>query len=108
MDKLILCLATLGPIGKKLPAPGTFGSLAGLLVFGGLMATQMGNDPMTLHITIEFSFVLLALLSVSICGQAERYSRKRRPRRSNFGRIRCPTLGFYRNPLKLLSRFDSN
>ena len=79
MDKLILCLATLGPIGKKLPAPGTFGSLAGLLVFGGLMATQMGNDPMTLHITIEFSFVLLALLSVSICGQAERILAKEDP-----------------------------
>ena len=43
------------------------------------MATQMGNDPMTLHITIEFSFVLLALLSVSICGQAERILAKEDP-----------------------------
>ena len=33
MDRLILFVATLGPIGRKLPAPGTFGSLAGLLVF---------------------------------------------------------------------------
>ncbi len=30
-------IATLGPIGKRLPAPGTFGSLAGLVVAAGLV-----------------------------------------------------------------------
>ena len=64
MDKLILCLATLGPIGKNC-LPRAFGSLAGLLVFGGLMATQMGNDPMTLTLQLNsvsftgFAFVFL-------------------------------------------------
>ena len=28
---LIINLATIGPLGKKLPAPGTFGSLFGLI-----------------------------------------------------------------------------
>ena len=77
MDKLIICLATLGPIGKKLPAPGTFGSLAGLVVFGTLMATQMGDGPMTIHC----SFAILALLSIPICGQAERILAKKTRRR---------------------------
>ena len=107
MDKLILCLATLGPIGKKLPAPGTFGSLAGLLVFGGLMATQMGNDPMTLHITIEFSFVLLALLSVSICGQAERILAKEDPGEVILDEFVAHPW-FYRNSFEFSSGFDSS
>ena len=33
MNQLILALATLGPIGKKLPAPGTMGSLVGLFCY---------------------------------------------------------------------------
>ncbi len=33
MGRLFVALATLGPIGRKLPAPGTWGSLAGLLYF---------------------------------------------------------------------------
>jgi phosphatidylglycerophosphatase A len=30
---LVIGCATLGPLGRKLPAPGTWGSLAGLLYF---------------------------------------------------------------------------
>ena len=37
MPELFVGLATLGPLGKKLPAPGTFGSLVGLCVFGCLV-----------------------------------------------------------------------
>ena len=33
MNNLVLFLATLGPIGTKLPAPGTMGSLFGTLLF---------------------------------------------------------------------------
>ena len=36
MNKIVLFVATLGPIGTKLPAPGTMGSLAGTIVFAFL------------------------------------------------------------------------
>ena len=49
--------------------------------------------------TIQFSFAILALLSVPICGQAERILAKEDPG-GYFGRIRCPTVGFYRNPFE--------
>ena len=97
MDKLIICLATLGPIGKKLPAPGTFGSLAGLVVFGTLMATQMGDGPMTIHC----SFAILALLSIPICGQAERILAKK-PAGGYFGQVWPDPLVFIGTPLNFL------
>ena len=34
---LIVNIATLGPIGKKLPAPGTMGSIVGILLFALLV-----------------------------------------------------------------------
>ena len=33
MDWLVKNLSTLGPVGTKLPAPGTFGSLVGVIIF---------------------------------------------------------------------------
>ena len=69
---LVVGLATLGPLGRKLPAPGTWGSAAGLLYFavffrrGGFLenvgATTIG-----------------ALVAVGICGEAERRLRKKDP-----------------------------
>jgi phosphatidylglycerophosphatase A len=60
----ILGWATLGPIGRRLPAPGTWGSVAGLAYFylgfqwmgivGNLLASAAG-----------------AYLAVGICGEAE-------------------------------------
>jgi phosphatidylglycerophosphatase A len=62
--RVILGIATLGPVGRKFPAPGTWGSLAGLLYFyaaftglgfvGGLALGLLG-----------------AWLAVGICGEAE-------------------------------------
>jgi len=61
---VVLGWATLGPIGKRLAAPGTWGSAAGLLYFivgfywmgiiGNLLASAIG-----------------AYLAVGICGEAE-------------------------------------
>jgi len=99
MDKLIICLATLGPIGKKLPAPGTFGSLAGLIVFGILTATQMGDDPMTIHC----SFAILAFLSVPICGQAERILAKEDPQEVVLDEFVAQPLVFIGTPLNFFS-----
>ena len=95
MDKLIVGLATLGPIGKKLPAPGTFGSLTALAVFGGLSATQMGDNPMIIHC----SFAILALLSISICGQAERILGKEDPQEVILDEFVAQPLVFIGTPL---------
>ncbi|MBT3637777.1 MAG: phosphatidylglycerophosphatase A [Opitutae bacterium] len=95
MDKLIVGLATLGPIGKKLPAPGTFGSLTGLAVFGILMATQMSDNSMTIHC----GFAILALLSIPICGQAERILDKEDPQEVILDEFVAQPLVFIGTPL---------
>jgi len=68
--KLVVNIATLGPIGRKLKAPGTWGSLAGLLYF---LLFFFDLHPV--------GYVLLMLvtsyLAVAFCGEAEfRLSRK--------------------------------
>lgn len=63
--KLVVAVATLGPLGTRLPAPGTWGSLAGVLytlVFFG----RFGWVP-TLLITILLSYV-----AVGLTGEAAR------------------------------------
>jgi phosphatidylglycerophosphatase A len=57
-------LATLGPIGTRMPAPGTWGSAAGALFFF-LCFTQLGY--------LEYILIAAAMayLAVGICGQAE-------------------------------------
>jgi len=79
MDKLIVCVATLGPIGKKLPAPGTFGSLFGLAAFAFLMTVQSLYGTDIDPVVIYLSFAFLALLSVPICGKAELILEKEDP-----------------------------
>jgi phosphatidylglycerophosphatase A len=69
---LVVSCATLGPLGRKMPAPGTWGSLAGLLYFAvffyragvaeNLVASAIG-----------------AYLAVALCGEAERRLRKTDP-----------------------------
>lgn len=63
-SSLVLACATLGPVGRKLPAPGTWGSVAGLLYFtvifyplgilGTLLLTAVGG-----------------YVAVALCGEAE-------------------------------------
>lgn len=70
--KLVVGLATLGPLGKRLPAPGTWGSLAGVLytlVFFG----RIGWVP-TLLVTVALSYV-----AVGLTGEAARRMGKSDP-----------------------------
>jgi len=60
----VLNVATLGPLGTRMPAPGTWGSAAGA-VFFFLCFTQLGY--------IEYPLICagMAYLAVGLCGQAE-------------------------------------
>ena len=75
MNKIILFLATLGPIGTKLPAPGTFGSLAGLIALWALLIPG-AVEPIVIYST----FGVLAFLAIPICGIAEKILGKEDPK----------------------------
>lgn len=60
----VLACATLGPLGRKLPAPGTWGSVAGLLYFTVFFFTLGVVE------TLIFG-ALGAYFAVAICGEAE-------------------------------------
>ena len=65
-DFLIRTLSTLGPVGTSLPAPGTFGSLIGLLVFTFLFwATSIPS------LGIIILFFALFILGIPLCTRAE-------------------------------------
>src|ERR1700690_3781719 len=62
---LVLGIATLGPLGRQLPAPGTWGSLAGLLYFMVFFVDRLSLLP---------AILLGALglyVAVGFCGEAE-------------------------------------
>lgn len=64
-SRTVLAFATLGPIGRRLPAPGTWGSLAGLLYFTVLFAGRFD---------LLGTLVLSAIggyVAVAFCGEAE-------------------------------------
>ncbi len=61
----VLNCATLGPIGRKLKAPGTWGSVAGLMYFTVVFADRYGIIG-----TLLLS-ALGAYVAVAICGEAE-------------------------------------
>jgi phosphatidylglycerophosphatase A len=65
--KSIEFLATLGPIGKKCPAPGTFGSFAGVLAV--LLLSWSIQLPL---LTIGLLFIPLILVGIPICTEAEK------------------------------------
>jgi phosphatidylglycerophosphatase A len=69
---LVVNFATLGPLGQRLPAPGTWGTVAGLLYallfFRGLRW----------EVTLVWS-CLAAWIAVAICGEAERRLGQRDP-----------------------------
>ncbi len=62
---LVVGVATLGPLGRRLPAPGTWGSAAGLLY--ALLFFRHVPWPTTLVVTTA-----LAWVAVALCGEAER------------------------------------
>ncbi len=63
-SRFVVVCATLGPLGQKLPAPGTWGSLAGLLYFAVFF--QRANVVETL-----ISTAIGGYLAVALCGEAE-------------------------------------
>jgi phosphatidylglycerophosphatase A len=69
---MVIACATLGPIGRKLPAPGTWGSLAGLLYF--LVFFHRAGAGAILAATLVGSY-----LAVAFCGEAEVRLRKTDP-----------------------------
>lgn len=69
---LIVALATLGPVGRRLPAPGTWGSLAGLLLFTVFFRRMSWAENLV-------ASVIAACLAAFICGAAEVYLGKQDP-----------------------------
>jgi phosphatidylglycerophosphatase A len=61
---VVLGIATLGPVGRRLPAPGTWGTLAGLLYFRAAFAGLGLAGGLALG-------TLGAWVAVGICGEAE-------------------------------------
>ena len=66
MDFFIRNLSTLGPVGMNLPAPGTFGSLAGLVVFCFLF----WFSPLS-PIGVMILFSVLFIGGIPLCTRAE-------------------------------------
>ena len=69
---LVLAVATLGPVGRQLPAPGTWGSLAGLLYFA-VFFYRAGIGAVLLATLIG------GYVAVAFCGEAERRMRREDP-----------------------------
>lgn len=63
--RVVVGLATLGPLGRRLPAPGTWGSAAG--VFYALVCFRAVPWPTTLVVTLALGWV-----GVALCGEAEK------------------------------------
>lgn len=61
---LVVAAATLGPLGRRLPAPGTWGSLAGLLYFAVFFPRATLGENL-------LASALGAYLAVALCGEAE-------------------------------------
>lgn len=62
--RVVVGCATLGPLGQRLPAPGTWGSLAGLLYFAAFF---LHASPAV----ILLASAVGAYLAVGLCGEAE-------------------------------------
>jgi phosphatidylglycerophosphatase A len=69
---LVIALATLGPLGRRLPAPGTWGSLAGLLYF----VLFFQHAPIG---AVVLASLVGCYLAVGVCGEAEVRLRKKDP-----------------------------
>lgn len=68
----VVNIATLGPIGMNLPAPGTWGSAAGILFFFACCAV-MGD------VELVVAAAIVGYFAVGICGQAEIQMSRRDP-----------------------------
>ncbi len=71
-DVIVLGCATLGPLGRRFPAPGTWGSLAGMLWF--LVVFSRASPGAVL-----VAGAVLGYLAVGLCGEAEVRLREKDP-----------------------------
>lgn len=71
-SSVVIAGATLGPLGQKLPAPGTWGSLAGLLYFA-VFFQRAGAGAILIATAIG------GYLAVAWCGEAELRLREKDP-----------------------------
>lgn len=71
-SRVVVACATLGPLGRRLPAPGTWGSLAGLLYF----AVFLQRAPVG---AVLVASAIGGYLAVALCGEAEIRLRKSDP-----------------------------
>ena len=63
-DGLVIGLATLGPLGRRLPAPGTWGSVVGVLLYAAfLRGAGIG--------ALLVGTALAAWVAAGLCGEAE-------------------------------------
>jgi phosphatidylglycerophosphatase A len=70
--RFVIGCATLGPLGRRLPAPGTWGSLAGLLYF----AVFLSRAGIWTNLLVS---AVGAYLAVALCGEAEVRLREKDP-----------------------------
>ena len=66
MNQLVLFLSTLGPIGTRLPAPGTMGSIFGTLLYAYLTLGIGWSAEL-----VALAFVPLFLIGIPLCSKAE-------------------------------------
>jgi phosphatidylglycerophosphatase A len=70
--RFVCAIATLGPLGTRLPAPGTWGSLAGLLYFAAFFRHSRWE--------VVFAWAVpLSYIAVAFCGDAARRLGKKDP-----------------------------
>src|SRR5258707_12449698 len=84
---VVLACARLGPLGRRLPAPGTWGSAAGLVYF--LVFLHLHPLGYTLLCMAGLYFV------VAFCGEAELGLGKKNPREVNLEKLGLMTVGFF-------------
>ncbi len=70
--RLVVACATFGPLGQRLPAPGTWGSAVGVALFA-IFLPQAGIGALLIV------SVVAAYLAVGICGEAEVRLREKDP-----------------------------
>jgi len=68
----VAAIATLGPVGRRLPAPGTWGSLAGLLYFRVFFSRLNWAENLGIS-------VVAGVVAACFCGLAERVLGKKDP-----------------------------
>lgn len=84
-------IATLGPIGTKLPAPGTWGAAAGtLFYFSAFLLTGAAGNPFWFSIAAG----TLVLISVPLCDAGEKLLGKTDPGEVNFDEFAVMPLCF--------------